>query len=247
MEGFFVGGSSMEITDSVRPDVDIRLDLHRCIAGNEPFFKEIFLTIWNAIAQLSANGEQHGLGASSEGGTPKWTGEMMIALMQLPSALEKCNIDAETQGMFMESIQTLGQVKVNLDFPKGKASLEEISHRMAKAVEDWTEWEFEKFGKNVGVMLREFLLRVYPMKYSVDQNGRLRRQLSSWPHIFKADGRGIAPGFLAVSLVGVALTALVAFAAVRRLRAGTHASVPGLDEVDAESASLNLRDNELIE
>merc|ERR1712151_1114416 len=97
MDGFFVGGSSIEITDSVRPDVDIRLDLHRCIAGNERFFKEIFLSIWNAIAQFSANREQHGLGASSGGGTPKWTGELMIALMQLPSALGRCNIDAETQ------------------------------------------------------------------------------------------------------------------------------------------------------
>jgi hypothetical protein len=223
------------------------LDLHRCVAGNEQFFKEIFLAIWNAIAQFSANGQQHGFGASSEGGTPKWTGELMIALMQLPSALERCNVDAETQGMFMESIQTLGQVKVHLDFPKGKATIDEISERMAEAVEDWTEWEFEKFGKNVGVMLREFLLRVYPMKYSVDKNGRLRRQLSSSRQVFKAAGRSLTPGFLVVSLVGIAVMALIGFAAVRGMRAGGHTRLPEMEEADAESASENLFDDGCVE
>jgi hypothetical protein len=239
MDGFFVGGSSMEITDSVRPDVDIQLDLHRCIAGNQVFFKEIFLALWNAIAQFSANKEQHGLGGI-QGGTPKWTSELMIALMQLPAALERCDIDPETQGMLMESIQTLGDLKVHLAFPKGRVSIDEISHRMAKAVESWTEWHFKQFGENVGVMLREFVLMVYPMKYSVDENGRLRRQLSSLPRVFKADG-------LAIVFVGMMSMAAIALAAVRRLRGGTHQALPDMEEADAELAAEQLIENDLIE
>jgi hypothetical protein len=248
MDGFFVGGSSMEITDSAHPDVDIKLNLHRCIAGNQPFFKEIFLSIWNAIAQFSANGEQHGFGASSSEGTPKWTGELMVALMQLPQALERCDVDSETQGMFLESIQTLGQVQVHMDFPKGKATLDEISKRMAKAVEDWTDWHFERFGKEMGIMLREFVLMVYPMKYSVDQDGRLRRQLStSWSKMFKTDGQGIAPGVLVFSLFGVALMALLGLAAFRGMRSGTYAAPLEMEEVDAESANEHFLDEALIE
>merc|ERR1719327_1193667 len=101
-------------------------------------------------------------------------------MMQLPAALERCNINAETQGMLMESIKTLGHVKMHVDFPRDKASLPEISKRAAKAVKEWTNWRFTKFGEELGVMLRELVLSMYPMKYSVDQNGRLHRQLSSF-------------------------------------------------------------------
>jgi hypothetical protein len=230
----------MEITDSVRSDVDIRLDLHRCIAGNQEFFKEIFLAVWNAIAQFSANKEQHGLGGI-QGGTPKWTGEMMIALMQLPQALQRCDIDPETQGMLMESIQTLGHLKVNMAFPEGRVSIEEISQRMAKAVESWTDWHFKQFGQDVGVMLREFVLMVYPMKYSVDENGRLRRQLSSSPQVvFKTDG-------LAIAFVGMVSMALIGFAAVRRLRGGMHQAIPDMEGADAELAAGQLTEDDLIE
>jgi hypothetical protein len=247
MDGFFVGGSSMEITDAVRPDVDIKLDLHQCIAGNQPFFKEIFLSIWNAIAQFSANKEQHGLGASPEG-TPKWTGELMVALMQLPAALQKCDVDAETQGMFMESIQTLGQVQVHMSFPQGRTTLDEISNRMAKAVEDWTDWHFEKFGKEMGIMLREFILMVYPMKYSVDKDGRLRRQLStSWSTIFKTNGQGFSPSVLVFSLVGVALMASLGLTAFRGMRSGRHATPLEMEEFDAELANEDSLEDALIE
>jgi len=39
MSGFFVPGEELEITDKADPNVDIQLDLHRCIAGNQPFFQ----------------------------------------------------------------------------------------------------------------------------------------------------------------------------------------------------------------
>jgi hypothetical protein len=247
MDGFFVGGSSMKITDSIRPNVDIRLNLHRCIAGNEHFFKEIFLALWNAIAQFSANGENHDLGASTEGGTPKWTGELMIALMQLPTALQRCNIDAETQGMLMESIQTLGDLKVDMKFPKGRVTIDEISKQMAKAVEAWTEWHFKEFGDHVGVMLREFVLMVYPVKYSVDENGHLRRQLSSVPRLFKTDGIVFSVVGAVFSVVGMASMAFLGFAAVRRLRRGMYQSAREMDGADAELATEKLVTGDLNE
>jgi len=246
MDGFFVGGSDMEITDVARPDVDIKLDLHKCVADNQPFFKEIFLAIWNAIAQFSANGDQHGLQGSSDSGSPKWTGELMIALMQLPSALQKCDIDAETEGMFMEAIQTLGQVQVHIDFPKGRATFDEISKRMAKAVEDWTDWHFKSFGKEIGVMLREFVMMVYPMKYSIDQNGRLRRALSS-ARISNTNNQGFATSFLMFGIAGIALIVFAGFAAIRGMRSRAQTCPVVLEEIDAELAADERLDDELIE
>jgi hypothetical protein len=239
MDGFFVGGSSMEITDSARPDVDIRLNLHRCVAENQPFFKGIFLAIWSAIAQFSANGEQHGLGESADKGSPKWTGELMIALMQLPSALQRCDIDAEHQGMFMEAIQTLSHLKVHMSFPKGRATLDEISARMAKAVEQWTDWHFTSFGRELGVMLREFVLMAYPLKYSVDKSGLLRRDLAS----IKESDRSIAPGFVALMA-----SAIIFFSAVARgMRSRSHVPSTQSNEIDTEQAAELLDDVDLIE
>merc|ERR1712224_372015 len=118
---------------------------------------------------------------------------------------------------------------------------------MAKAVEDWTDWHFKRFGKEMGIMLREFVLMVYPMKYSVDQGGRLRRQLSSsWSNIFKTDGQGIAPGVLVFSLFGVALMALLGLAAFRGMRSGTRLTPLEMEEVDAESANEHFLDDDVL-
>jgi uncharacterized protein (UPF0335 family) len=233
MDGFFVGGSTMEITDSARPDVDINLNLHRCVAGNQPFFKEIFLSLWNAMAQFSLNGEKHDLDTSTDGETPKWSGELMIVLMQLPQALERCNVDAETEGMLLEAIQTFGHVHMHLDFPKMNATAIQISRGMATAVKDWTNWRFKGFGKEIGIMLREAVLMLYPKKYSVGHNGRLQRHKS------------LAPSFLPLLFVVVALTALAGFAALRRKRSSGH--IPTIEEANAQLVDGHLLDLEAIE
>jgi hypothetical protein len=250
MDGFFAGGSMMEVTDIARPDVDIRLDLHSCIAGNQPFFKEIFLAIWSAFAQFSANADQHGLqgglpvqgglpglGVASNTATPKWTGELMIALMQLPMALEKCDVDEDTQNMLMEAIQTIGQLRVNVSFPGSQAAsqhfrVKEITDRMAKSIEAWTNWDFKRFGLELGVLLREFVLMALPQKYTVDDKGRLRRQLFSSTRI----GQQLNPNF-SVYIFACATFALMAgLAATRGLRS-TVARVPTSEQADVELAS----------
>jgi len=239
MDGFFTRGTGVEITDQKAPDVDIQLDLHRCIAGNDEFFKEGWLAMWNLIAQLSANGAQHGIKgiqdlmmgktANANGGQPKWMGEMMIAMMQVPLALNRCNIGVDTQQMFMEAIKSMKSVKVHFLFPDHKITGDEATKRMAKAVESWTNWNFKEFGKQIGALLREFVLLMYPVgnnkypqMYSVDINGRLRRQLNQkYEHsadTIRVGSRSFSSTFVAFSVSGFALTMLVALVAVRGLR-----------------------------
>jgi hypothetical protein len=240
MDGFFIGGSDLRITDVARPDVDIKLDLHACIADNQPFFKDIFLALWNAIAQFSLNAGQHGLQfgnttSASSATSSQWTGELMLALMQLPAALERCNVDSDTQGMLLEAIQTLPELRVQVKFPAAKAKVEQITKRMAKAVEDWTTWDFEKFGEELGKMLREFVLLMFPMKYSVDSSGRLRRQLSSSVVAGSAKHRTM---ILSVSLLGAASLSLLMGLLLARVRS-TRAHVL-LEETDLECDEKEL-------
>jgi len=175
MSGFFIRGEELEITDTADPNVDIEIDLHNCIAGNRPFFKEIFRSMWHAMAQFSANGEQHGLDGLAQQpgqGTPKWTGELMVAMLQLPTALQQCGMGFDNEQMIGEALKTMGSLKFEFHMPHQKAShpLRAIGDRMARGVTAWSQWHFHEYGHEIGFMLREFLLMMYPASGSQRAN-----------------------------------------------------------------------------
>merc|ERR1711879_849539 len=98
---------------------------------------------------------------------------------------------------------------------------------VAKAVEAWTNWDFNTFGVEIGKLLREFVMMAFPRKYMVDARGRLRRSLlgefvqrdfSSQSHVL--------PYSLALCSGFAAMMAL--FLAVRVLHARSSARERGL-------------------
>merc|ERR1712070_503553 len=96
-------------------------------------------------------------------------------MMQFPMALQKCGLSTEMQTMLTDAIQSLNDVKVQLKIPMGQHATPNTADIMAKAVEDWTNWDFEAFGYQMGKMFREMLVLVFPQKYAVDGSGRLRK------------------------------------------------------------------------
>jgi hypothetical protein len=199
MDGFFVQGSAVEITDTAHPDVDVIIDLHQCIAGNSAFFKEIWMSLWNLFAQLSINGAQHGFNwnAFDMGNhQPKWAGEVMVAMMQFPMAMEKCGVDSSKQKMFLEAVQTLQDLRVHVHMPDDRfrsesddQKTEETTARMAKAVEDFTKWDFEGFGYEVGKMLRELVMLAIPQNQNMLIDHSTQRAVLPPPmHEFSPDG-----------------------------------------------------------
>merc|ERR1719440_177432 len=119
--------------------------------------------------------EQFGQAFQGNGKQPKWSGELMVAMMQFPMALSKCGVAQDMQTMLMEAIKTLSAVKVRFQFPDDRVHGEEAADKMAKAVEAWTNWNFEGFGYELGELFRELIMLAFPQKYSVDASGRLRR------------------------------------------------------------------------
>lgn len=172
MDGFFVRGTRLEVTDTANADVNIVVDLHRCIAGNSMFFKELWMAAWNLFAQISIHKEKHGLEPKQQG-QPKWQGELMVAMMQIPMALQKCGVSPDMQRMLMEAIQFLQGLKVHFDFPGQPVNGEEATELMAKAVQAWTDWDFEKFGYELGLLFRQLVMLAFPQKYSIDASGKL--------------------------------------------------------------------------
>lgn len=239
MSGFFGPGAWLEITDAARPDVDFRVDLHTCIAYNRPFFKEIWLALWNVFSQLSLNMKHHkfsfGIGT---GNSQRWTGDLMIALMQLPSVMRRCNINKDTELMLGEAVQTLPQLQVHLGLPLDRTRSRDLAATVALSVSAWTNWDFRTFGKALGTLLRELLMKLYPQKYAVDSSGRLRRQLTSSDSsplgLSKSSGWAPLLAFCALSLL-VASGILRAIAGVRRsVTAAPHLDVEVTAEDDCE-------------
>jgi len=218
MKGFFVSGSEVIITDTAEPDVHIDINLHQCIAGNSAFFKELWLAAWDLIAKLSANGAQHDFAqmfqphqAGQGGGQPKWAGELMIAMMQFPMAISRCGVDANSQNMLMEAIKTLGNLHVEFQFPDDRVQTTDETEKMAKAVQAWTEGNYEMFGYELGKLFRELVIIAFPQLYSVDESGRLQRYSK-----IQAEGSGSVSSFLIIG--GAAVSLLAAFAVVRTRR-----------------------------
>jgi hypothetical protein len=213
MEGFFARGSGVKVTDAADPRVNIALDLHRCIAGNSAFFKDIFMGLWSLIAQMSANKEQHGLdgGRQPQGVSSTWTNELMMAMAQFPMALDRCNVGPRTEEMLSEAIYSLNDLQVQLQFPSSPLTADFATKEMAVAVEAWTKWKFEDFGRELGMLLRELVLQAFPKKYSVDAFGRLQRDITIRENPIKQQQSIVSPLIIA----GVAATSIVALAAVR--------------------------------
>jgi hypothetical protein len=218
--GFFTRGAEVDITDSAHPDVNIDINLHRCIAGNSEFFKEIWLAAWNLIAQLSANAQQHQMFkwdmSGSGGKQPKWAGELMVAMMQFPMALSKCGVSSGMQSMLMEAIQSLNDVHVQFQFPHDQFDPEDATKKMAKAVEAWTNFDFERFGYELGELFRELVMLAFPQQYSVDTSGRLQRY--SKTQMLDSDKAGSFSRSVMI-VAAAALFVMVSFAAVRSRRA----------------------------
>lgn len=235
MKGFFVEGSAVQITDTAHPDIDINIDLHQCIAGNSAFFKEIWLAAWHLISQLAVNAGQHQFniqqfGQAFQGGggkQPKWAGELMIAMMQVPMALEKCGVAQDMQNMFMEAIKTLNDIKVHIALPDDRfraasdqTKAEETTARMAKAVEAFTNFQFENFGFEIGKMLRELVMLAFPQQYSTGANGMLQRKYSMMEKLRLGKKSELVPE--ATAIIGGAVVSMLivkfAFVALRLRR-----------------------------
>merc|ERR1711988_381261 len=174
--------------------------------------KEIWLAMWNLIAELAANPDMHDManlfsGKEADGSQPKWMGEFMVAMMQVPMALSRCNIDRETQQMMMEAIKSIKYLKVNFLFPRHIMTANEATRRMAKAISAWTNWDFKEFGRQIGLLLEEFLLLMYPQQYSLDSSGRLQKQLES--------SKVLTPSSFLTFGIGGAVSVSVALVAVR--------------------------------
>lgn len=241
--GFFANGMDVIITDKVDPRVHIDINLHTCIAGNHELFQEIWYGAWTLFAQIAANKEQHGLfsknglfAAQPGEERPAWAQELFNAMLQVPLAMERCGFGLEMQDMLGDAVKTLKYLRFNLTAHKEKVKADEATERIALAAEAWTNFKFLEFGVEVGILLRELVLTMFPEKYSIDASGQLQRYLiTETAGNSKALSLGSHTPLIAV--FGVMLALMMSFVALKSVRAVSRLHSPGVITQDVETAA----------
>lgn len=237
MSGFFADGMTIRVRDKHAgdPKIDINIDLHKCITDNQQIWRTAWKGVWDLVASIAANREQHGLAAAQQqrvlqaatdataSPAPSWTGELMMALVQLPGALATCGIDEAMEKMMVDAVKALNHLSVTWAFPDDRIQANTAAESVGRAVAAWTSNDFKTFGQELGKLLREFILLAFPAKYSVDSAGRLQRNMES-PSLadrLSQPQLGPVPLFPAVVAISAALVVLLGVVIIARRSRGT--------------------------
>jgi len=232
LEGLFARGSTLTLTNLANASVGMQVDLQKCIGKNQQFWSTVWESAFTLYAKYSVNGEEYGLEHESpeksaeENRLSYWDamkkrkqeevddimGDVGMALMQVPLALQNCHINMETASILLDSIRSLNTTRISFHLPGSHQNVPaDMKMRVSDAVYNFKRWDFEDFGKDLGYMLRDTLLLAFPEKYAVDSAGHLFPTSQGSPSV---QLMGQAVSFVA----GVSLVILGAVAAARRLR-----------------------------
>merc|ERR1719413_131266 len=95
-------------------------------------------------------------------------------MMQLPSALRRCNISKEQEEAFVDAVKSFGSgLSMPLTMPGKDGVKSQAADNLAQAVKDWTDMKWYSFGSDLGKVMQEMVTVMFPSKYSVDAAGGL--------------------------------------------------------------------------
>lgn len=223
IRGFFGRGFQLSVTSSAQP-LALQIDLHRCVGDNLQLFTSVWTSAWHLLQQIDLE-----LPNSKAPGRRNmlWEVELAQALVLVPGALRRCSINSKQEAMLGEAVHSLPQLRFRIRTPPQPVKTEEVPVVLAKAVRDWSRGRWKTFGAELGSLLQELVLLVFPQKYNVDGAGLLRQQLLRANSALSAPAGGQerspawATPFLLVALVGLFVAAVV----VRAHRMGLLRSV----------------------
>jgi len=267
VNGFFGDGFYLNIDADHGKSPPMHIDLHKCLGDNLKFFQQVWASTMYFFAQRAAGAR--GVRVSkrrAEKEQAKFGTVLAFTMMQFPRAMRKCNIGKEQEEMLMDAIKGMGGLRFSFETPRGTTtSRDKAEKQLAKTVQAWSDQQWSGFGENLGILLQMFVLIVFKQKYTVDHEGRLRRQLLGLSQIPQPSDGGessslLTPALLVLTVV-VLLAALVALKSRRTMTAwerewckddtrvptpsSAHNEARGADRVDP--ASRLLLDPEAVE
>merc|ERR1712070_916138 len=79
--------------------------------------------------------------------------------------------------MLVDSLKALKNLHFHVDVATAQVHNHDVSVDLSEAAEAWSKHRWHAFGADIGKLLQELVLLVFPRKYSLDAAGFLKREL----------------------------------------------------------------------
>lgn len=252
IEGFFGSDLMLEIkTDRPRHSSgssrhkQLHVDMEKCLQNeNMRFFVEVWDATWIFFAQIAA------YPSPSNATNQRWQDLLSVAFAEMPGALRRCGISKAQEAMLQDSLTALKGLHFRINMMRAKLHNREVSVDLKRAVKDWSKRRWHDFGEDIGKLLQQLVLLVFPQRYSVDNLGLHSHPPLSFgvPQLRGQPGQHFRPSS-PVPAVALASSALLALSAAVALRSFPRCSAtwqgssgdPGVeDATDSDGALLAL-------
>lgn len=235
-EGFFGKGATLMVDSPEDPEHPIKIDLHQCVGNNLNFFQKILQSTNQFFhSQHQTAGDHQARFQDSAKERAQFTTGMAMAMMQMPIALKQCNLNKHQESMLIDGLKSMG-TDMKFDFVNGgKApSKQAVANSMATVIKDWSQFKWNNFGRDSGSLMQAMAHQMFPEKYSIDEDGRLKQLLEEAEKSWLSGNRSVlAPVALACGLA-LLLAAAVAVRSGRRLGQGRAMPVDSDTDVEAD-------------
>merc|ERR1712151_1388054 len=126
---------------------------------------------WKPVFELAET-------ASGAGSEAPGAGDFLMSMMDVQLALRKCNIGPAQEAMLIDAWEEDGEsLKTKLSVPNENIKTSDVAQLLSSAMEDFKDQQYYNFGKQLGKSLQDMVVVTFPMKYEVDDIGRLREKL----------------------------------------------------------------------
>eukprot|EP00929_Paragymnodinium_shiwhaense_P116168 TRINITY_DN8547_c0_g2_i1.p1 TRINITY_DN8547_c0_g2~~TRINITY_DN8547_c0_g2_i1.p1 ORF type:complete len:549 (+),score=135.85 TRINITY_DN8547_c0_g2_i1:116-1762(+) len=166
----------------------INIDLRNCLVVNMPLFE----SAWAPVLKLFQDA------ASKEAAEAALSdmSALVMSMFDLQLALRMCGLGPYQEAALLDGMKA-GTVHTKLDLPEvhsmsPQQERDSMSKAFAEALQDWKLHSWAAFGGQLGSILRDMMVVMFPAKYSVDDLGRLRTLLADSKHV--SIGKVAAPG-----------------------------------------------------
>jgi len=189
MQGFFGSGTYLSVNKEKDHQPPLRIDMQDCVHKNVPYFQQIWAASMYLFSQKAGmsdepaarsaqTGDDNDQDLNSGAGKLQFGTTLAFMGMEMPDAMDKCGIDSDHQSMLMDSIKSFGRhMDAKVTLPKRDVPKKQLEEDLARTVEEWSKNSWFEFGVDLGRFMQDTAVHYMPQKYSVDENGVLRRFL----------------------------------------------------------------------
>lgn len=161
---------------------EITIDFNQCVHDeNMQFFAELWDATWVFFGQLASSSNSSGSDKQviSSASSPnfRWEALLAVAIADMPQALKRCGMTPDQSATLEDSLKALQRLQFHIDVPRQEVFNKEVSVNLAQAIQDWKDNKWHDFGMDMGRLLQELVLLVFPERYSLDGARDLQKQL----------------------------------------------------------------------